>query len=50
MAFGEGTEEALDHAAQRIMEFRKVADRLASFLLWGAVRDDIFPGIRFLTR
>jgi plasmid stabilization system protein ParE len=46
VAFGEGTEEALDHAARRVMDI--VADRLASFPLRGTARDDISPGIRFL--
>lgn len=48
MGFGENAEEALDHAAQRIMEIRKAADRLARFPLRGTTRDDILPGIRFL--
>jgi len=48
VAFGEGTEEALDHAARRVMAIRKAADRLASFPLRGTTRDDILPGIRFL--
>ncbi|MGE0151352.1 MAG: type II toxin-antitoxin system RelE/ParE family toxin [Reyranellaceae bacterium] len=48
VAFGEGTEEALDHAARRIMDIRQAADRLASFPLRGTLRDDILPGIRFL--
>lgn len=46
--FGEGAEEAFDHAAQRVMEIRKAADRLASFPLRGTAREDILPGIRFL--
>ena len=48
LAFGEGTEEALNHAARRVMDIRKAADRLASFPLRGTERDDILPGIRFL--
>jgi plasmid stabilization system protein ParE len=48
VAFGEGTEEALDDAARRLMDIRKAADRLASFPLRGTARDDILPGIRFL--
>jgi plasmid stabilization system protein ParE len=48
VAFGESTEEALDHAARRVMEIRKAADRLARFPLRGTARDDILPGIRFL--
>jgi toxin ParE1/3/4 len=48
VAFGEGTEEALDHAAQRVMDIRKAADRLTSFPIRGTARDDILPGVRFL--
>lgn len=48
VAFGESTEEALTHAAQRVMDIRKAADRLASSPLRGTARDDILPGIRFL--
>jgi plasmid stabilization system protein ParE len=48
VAFGEGIDEALDHAARRVMDIRKAADRLASFPLRGQARDDILPGIRFL--
>jgi toxin ParE1/3/4 len=48
VAFGEGTEEALDHAARRVMDIRKAADRLASFPLRGTMRDDVLPGTRCL--
>jgi toxin ParE1/3/4 len=48
VAFGESTEEALDHAAQRVMKIRKATDRLARFPLRGTARDDILPGIRYL--
>ena len=48
VAFGESTEEALDHAARRVMAIHKAADRLARFPLRGTARDDIMPGIRFL--
>ena len=48
VAFGESTEEALDHAERRLMDIRKSTDRLASSPLRGAARDDILPGIRFL--
>jgi plasmid stabilization system protein ParE len=48
VAFGEGLEEALNHAARRVAAIRKAADRLASFPLRGTARDDILPGIRFL--
>jgi toxin ParE1/3/4 len=48
VAFGEHTGEALDHAALRVMDIRKAADRLVSFPFRGTERDDILPGIRFL--
>ena len=53
VAFGEGPDEAVDHAARRVTAIRKAADRLASFRLAsfplrGTARDDILPGIRFL--
>src|SRR5215216_6706294 len=41
LAFGESTEEALDHAAQRVMDIRKAADRLASFPLRGPAGDPL---------
>src|SRR4051812_38178270 len=49
VAFGEGPDEALDHAARRVRAIRKAADRLASFPLRGTARNDILPGIRFVT-
>lgn len=48
LAFGESTEEALDHAAHRVVGIRKAADRRASFPLRVTPRDDILPGMRFL--
>ena len=48
VAFGEGTEEALNHAARRVMDIRRAADQLARFPLRGTARDDVLPGIRFL--
>jgi len=48
VTFGEDTEEALNHAARRVMVIRKAANRLASFPIRGTARDDILPGIRFL--
>ena len=48
VAFGEDTEEALNHAARRVMAIRKAADRLARFPIRGTARDDVLPGIRFL--
>lgn len=46
--FGESVEQALGHAARRVMDIRKAADRLARFPLRGTARDDILPGLRFL--
>lgn len=48
VAFGESTEEALDHATRRVIGIAKAADRLASFPLRGTARDDILPGVRFV--
>jgi plasmid stabilization system protein ParE len=47
-AFGEDTEDALNHASRRLMDIRKVADRLASFPMRDTARDGVLPGIRFL--
>jgi plasmid stabilization system protein ParE len=49
LGFGESAEEALDHGARRILDIRKAADTLASFPIRGTVRDDILPGVRYLT-
>ena len=46
--FGESTDQALDHAGQRIMGIRAAAERLALFPERGASRDDILPGLRFM--
>jgi len=48
VAFGEDCDEALDHAAHRVMNIRTAADRLARFPLRGTARDDILPGILYL--
>lgn len=48
LAFGEDTEEALNHAARRVMDIRKATDRLANLPLQGTARDDILPGICLL--
>ena len=47
--FGESIEEALDHAAKRILDIRRAADRLSTFPIRGTARDDILPGLRHLT-
>ncbi len=49
IGFGESHEEALDHAAHRIMSIRKAAGRLTTFPLRGTLRGDILPGVRHLT-
>ncbi len=46
--FGESTDQALDHAAQRIMGIRAAAERLALFPERGIARGDILPGLRFM--
>lgn len=48
LSFGESTDQALDHAGQRIMGIRAAAERLALFPERGASRDDIVPGLRFM--
>ncbi len=48
VAFGEAPEEALARAAQRVMDIRRAAGRLATFPVRGTARDDVFPGIRFV--
>lgn len=48
VSFGEGVEDALNHAAQRLMEIRRAADRLVRSPLRGTARDDASPGVRFL--
>jgi toxin ParE1/3/4 len=39
LAFGESTEEGLDHSAQRVMDIRRAADGLASSPLRSTARD-----------
>ena len=48
LSFGESTDQALDHAGQRIKGIRASAERLALFPERGASRDDILPGLRFM--
>ena len=49
LGFGESVEEALDHAMRRVFDIRKAADRLSSFPIHGTLRDDILPGVRYLS-
>ena len=49
VGFGESSEEALDHAAHRIMGIRQAADQLSTFPIRGTSRDDVLPGVRYLT-
>jgi plasmid stabilization system protein ParE len=48
LSFGESTDQALDHAGQRIMGIHAAAERLALFPERGASRDDILPSLRFM--
>lgn len=48
LSFGESTDQALDHAGQRIKGIRAAAERLALFPERGASRDDILLGLRFM--
>jgi len=48
VGFGESAEEALAHAAQRIMGIRRAAGRLATYPVRGTARDDVLPGARHL--
>ena len=49
LGFGESVEEALDHATRRILDIRGAADRLSSFPIRGTARDDILPGVRYVS-
>jgi len=49
IGFGERAEVASQHAARRVLEIRRAADRLAEFPIRGTLRDDILPGARHLT-
>jgi plasmid stabilization system protein ParE len=48
VGFGESTDQALDHAGQRIKGIRASAERLALFPERGIARADILPGLRFM--
>lgn len=49
LGFGESVDEAFDHCMRRVLDIRKAADRLASFPIRGTSRDDILPGVRYLS-
>ena len=49
LSFGESVEEALNHGTQRVLGIRKAADSLSLFPIRGTLRDDILPGVRYLT-
>ena len=49
LSFGESVEEALNHGTQRVLGIRKAADRLSLFPIRGTLRDDVLPGVRYLT-
>jgi toxin ParE1/3/4 len=46
VGFGESTDEALEHAARRVLAVRRAADRLANAPVRGTRRDDVLPGLR----
>lgn len=47
--FGESLDRAFEHAANRIMEIRSEAERIATAPYRGELHDDILPGLRHLT-
>lgn len=49
LAFGESIDEALERVARRIIGIRKAAERLTAFPIRGTRRDDVLPGVRYLT-
>ena len=49
LGFGESVEEALDNGMRRVLDIRKAAERLTSFPIRGTLRDDILPGVRYLS-
>ena len=48
LAFGESPEDALDHAAARVLEIRAAAQRILAAPHRGERHDDILPGLRQL--
>ncbi len=48
-SLGEPLEEALDHAAARVMGVRAAANRILKAPYRGESHDDILPGLRHLT-
>ncbi|MCA3261004.1 MAG: type II toxin-antitoxin system RelE/ParE family toxin [Telmatospirillum sp.] len=49
VGFGESTEQALNHACQRIAAIRNAAAALAVSPMRGTLRDDVLPGARHIT-
>lgn len=47
LGFGENRDAAFRHAAQRIKDIRKAAEKLATLPDRGTPRDDVRPGLRF---
>ena len=47
--FGEGLEQALEHAGRRVVEIRADAERILSAPHRGERHDDILPGLRHLS-
>jgi len=48
VGFGETIEEAVDHAARRILEIRQAAEQLSAFPIRGTAREDVLPGVRYV--
>ena len=48
IGFGERTDQAVEHAAARILEIRSTADRILVAPFRGACHDDILSGVRHL--
>jgi len=49
VGFGEQPDMAAERAARRIVEIRRAADRLGVAPFRGTSREDVGPGVRFLT-
>ena len=49
LGFGENVDKALEHATRRIFDIRRAAEQLSSFPVRGTLREDILPGIRFIS-
>ena len=48
IGFGEDIEDALEHAAERLLSIRGLSNKLGHTPQLGTVRDDIADGVRFV--